>query len=185
MIIFLYSFLIVLILFWLISLCSQSKFNYFICSFLFIMLFMFFNNFMVFFFIYEVIMIPLLFIYIIQNVPSINILSRSLILLFYFSYFLTFLMFLCILLNFFISFSLLKMTFLFIFFLTFVFKAPLFPFMNWLLWLHVYSDSFLSAILAGIYLKLSALIFIICFSLLNCYLMLFLILISIFNVLIS
>ena len=48
----------------------------------------------------------------------------------------------------------------FIFFiLTFIFKAPLFPFVNWLIFLHVYSPTFVSVFLASFYLKLSALFF--------------------------
>ena len=56
---------------------------------------------------------------------------------------------------------------------TLQFKAPLFPFINWLIFLHVYSPTFISVLLASFYLKLSAIFFLFFFIYFNSYIIFF------------
>ena len=155
---------------------------FFIVSIILLFNLLFISNIYVFFIVYEFLMFPLLILTLLSSSMHF-ILSRSFIFLFFLSYFLTFFFFLSFLL---LSFSFVVYNFIFfiLFSLSFLFKAPLFPFFNWLIFLHVYASTGISVFLASFYLKLWALFFlffyfylnynlILYFSILTCILVLF------------
>jgi len=67
------------------------------------------------------------------------------------------------------SISLVQYNFIFflLFSLSFIFKAPLFPFFNWLIFLHIYASTGISVFLASFYLKMWALFFLYFYFYLN------------------
>ena len=153
---------------------NKTSFNKFILLILVCFIFIFSLNAFIFFIFYELSVFPLLIWCLIYSYYFNDFfLFRSFIYFFLVSYFLTYYFFL-IILNFLYSLIIMK-NFLFIVFfsLTFIFKAPLFPFFNWLIFLHVYASTFISIWLASFYLKLSAIFFLFFFYLINYFFLFF------------
>jgi len=139
----------------------------------FFSLLLFLTNHYVFFVCYELLVVPLLYLTYLGLNQS-QVYFRSVLVFFYVSYFLTFGFLVLLLLSFYRLSLLASPVFVCLLFLTFVFKAPLYPFTGWLTWLHCYANTQVSIVLASFYLKLSALVFVLWFSTLFSHFLLYL-----------
>jgi len=172
MIFYFYSFLLFIVTCWISSLCN-FKYFYIVLAISASSLLLYFNNFLCFFILYESLAIPIIiFTFLGLNIS--RIFYRSVLIFFYLSYFFTFMLLFLLILSLYSSVFISSPIFVGLLLITFTFKAPLFPFYSWLIWLHAYADTKISIILASFYLKLSALIFICWYNTLNCFLLSFL-----------